>query len=446
MTDSEHVDLLIEPEWLLPIEPAARVWTEAAVAVRAGRITHVGPRAELAAQLRPAAVERLPGQVLMPGFVNAHGHAAMSLLRGYADDQPLNAWLNDHIWPAEAQWVSEEFVRDGTRLACLEMLAGGTTCFADMYFYPEVAALEAHAAGMRAQIAFPIMEFPTAWGSGPDDYLQKGLALHDAYRTHDRLSIAFGPHAPYTVSDATFGRIATLAAELQAPIHIHVHETQGEVDDALAAGGPRPLARLQSLGVLGPLTQCVHMTALTPEDIERVRASGASVVHCPESNMKLASGACPVAALLAAGINVALGTDGAASNNDLSMLGEMGTAALLAKLSAGRADVVSAHETLAMATLGGARALGLEGQIGSLVPGKAADMIAVDLQAPEFLPRFDVASQLVYNNRSAWVSKAWVAGQVVLEDGRPTRLNPAQICARAVHWQEQLNAARSVTQ
>lgn len=438
MTGPATVELMVSASWLLPMAPFGRVLDGAALAVRDGRIVALGPAAELKASFRAARTLELPGHALLPGFVNCHTHAAMSLLRGVADDLPLQSWLEDHIWPLERRWLSETFVRDGTRLACLEMIETGTTCFADMYFYPEVAAEVARAAGLRAQLAFPVMDLATAWGAGSDEYLHKGLALHDAYRSYERIQIAFGPHAPYSANDRTLARVATLAAELQAPIQIHAHETQREVDEAVAATGERPLARLARLGILGPLTQCVHMTALNDDDRALVAQYGASVVHCPESNMKLASGACPVQSLLDQGVTVALGTDGAASNNDIDMLGELASAALLGKLTAADAAAVSAHQALHMATLGGARALGLERCIGSLEVGKDADFIAIDLGAARLQPRFDVAALLVYANRAARVNWVFAGGRELLGDGEPRTLKRATVANAAAEWRAKI--------
>jgi 5-methylthioadenosine/S-adenosylhomocysteine deaminase len=374
----------------------------------------------------------------MPGLINCHTHAAMSLLRGYADDLPLMRWLKDHIWPAEKRWVDAEFVHDGSQLALAEMLKTGTTCFSDMYFFPETTAAAVHHAGLRAQITFPVMDFPTSWASEADDYIHKGLMLRDDYRSHPRIRIGFGPHAGYTVSDAPLKRIAVLAEELQAPVQIHLHETASEVMQAVDATGMRPIERLLDLGVLTPLTQCVHMTQLSDRDMDLLQQSGASVIHCPESNLKLASGICQVQRLLDRGICVALGTDSAASNNDMDMFGEIATAALIGKVAARDATALSAWQTLHMATLGGAKVLGLDAQIGSLEPGKAADMIAVRLDEMDTAPLYDLAAQLVYSNRRNRVTHAWVEGKILLQDGQLTTLNATELRNRALRWQERI--------
>ena len=432
------IDLVINASWILPIVPANSLLENCALAVDKGKILALVPQTEALKRFRARETLHLNNQVLMPGLVNAHGHAAMSLLRGYADDQPLHTWLNDHIWPAEGRWVSEEFVKDGTQLALAEMIRSGTTCFADMYFYPEQAAQACVEAQIRAQLAFPILDFPTAWGMNADDYLHKGLSLHDSLRGNSLVHAAFGPHAPYTVSDAPLQKIAVLAQEMDMPVHIHLHETAQEVSDSLEKYGCRPSQRLMSLGLLSPLTQCVHMTQIDGQDLTLLQQTGASVIHCPESNLKLASGFCPVDKLIKAGINVALGTDGAASNNDLNLFGELHTAALLAKAVAGDAAALDAHSALRMATLNGAKALGLDDKIGSLETGKIADLIAVDLGELDMQPIYNPASQLVYTHAGQRVSHVWVAGKMLLKERQLQTLNEREILGKAKWWRKQI--------
>lgn len=436
---SSRADTVIFARWIIPIAPANIVLEHHALVIDANRIVALLP----AAQARAIAADRvfdLGDHALLPGLINAHGHAAMSLLRGYADDYPLHAWLTDHIWPAESQWVGEEFVRDGSLLAIAEMLRSGTTCFSDMYFFPNVVAQTAHDIGMRAQIHFPVFDFPTAWGQSADDYIHKGLQLLDDFKHSELISIGFGPHAPYTVSDAPLARIAMLAAELDSAIQIHVHETQHEIDEAVAKTGERPLARLQRLGLLGPRTLCVHATTLNVDDIELLARNNCHVVHCPESNLKLASGFCPVQKLVDSGINVALGSDGAASNNDLDLFAELRTAALLAKAVAQNAAALPAFDALQMATLNGAKALGLDEHIGSLESGKYADIIAIDLSDIENQPLFHPLSQLVYTNSGARVTHSWINGKLMLENRQPTTINLADLRERALAWQQKIGA------
>ncbi len=382
-----HADLLIIPQWLLPVDTQSRELRDHAVAVADGRILAVLLAPEARRSIIAAWVLELPGHVLIPGLVNAHTHAAMTLMRGLADDLPLMTWLHDYIWPTKTRWVDPSFVGNGSRLAVLEMLRGGVTCFNDMYFYPEVTAQVAADAGMRAVIGMIMVDLPTGYADGADAYITKGLALHAHYRGHPLIRIGFAPHSPYAVSDGPLERVRTLADELEVPVHIHLHETRDEVVTSLRDHGARPLTRLEVLGLVGPGLVAAHMTQLEDAEIDHLAATGAHVVHCPESNLKLVSGFCPVAWLLAAGVNVALGTDGAASNNDLDLLAEMRTAALLAKGVAGSAAALPAAAALRMATLNGARALGLERETGSIEPCKAADLVALDLRDANTQPR-----------------------------------------------------------
>ncbi|MDX1369775.1 TRZ/ATZ family hydrolase [Pseudomonas sp.] len=427
------LDLLLLPTWLVPIEPAGVVLHEHGLGIRDGRIALIAPRAE-ALKHKALEVRELPGRLLTPGLVNAHGHAAMTLFRGMADELPLSDWLQQHIWPAEAKWVDEHFVLDGTELAIAEQLKGGITCFSDMYFFPEVASEMAHKSGIRAQITIPVLDFPIPGARDADEALRKGLALFDDLKHHPRLSIAFGPHAPYTVSDDKLENIRMLAAELDAGIHMHVHETAVEVQQSLQQHGERPLTRLARLGLLGPRFQAVHMTQINDEDLALLVASNSSVIHCPESNLKLACGFCPVENLWQAGVNVAIGTDGAASNNDLDLLGETRTAALLAKAVAGSASALDAHRALRMATLNGARALGLDEQIGSLEVGKAADLAVFNLSGLAQQPIYDPVSQLIYTSNRDCVEDVWVGGKHLLDSGRLTRLDEQRIIANARTW------------
>ena len=427
------LDLLLLPTWLVPVEPAGVVLRDHGLGIRDGRIALIAPRAE--ALRHPAKeVRELPQCLLAPGLINAHGHAAMSLLRGIADDLPLMTWLHEHIWPAEGKWVDEDFVRDGTDLAIAEQIKGGISCFSDMYFYPQVACECVHNAGVRAQITVPVLDFPVPGALNAAEALRKGLQLFDDLKQHPRIRIAFGPHAPYTVSDDKLEQIRVLADELDAGIHMHVHETAQEVAEAVAKHGERPLARLARLGLLGPRFQAVHMTQIDDEDLALLVEHNCSIVHCPESNLKLASGFCPVERLWQAGVNVAIGTDGAASNNDLDLLGETRTAALLAKAVAGSATALNAHSALRMATLNGARALGLETQTGSLELGKLADMVAFDLSGLAQQPIYDPVSQLIYASGRDCVKHLWVGGKQLLEDGRLTRMDEGELITKARAW------------
>lgn len=364
---------------------------------------------------------------------------AMTLFRGIADDLPLREWLEGHIWPAEKEWVGADFVRDGTALAIAEMIRGGTTCASDMYFFPEISARTAATMGMRAVIGMPILEIETAWAASAEECFSKGLEVHDAYRGHPLVTVAFAPHAPYTVSDSALKRIRTLADELELPVHMHVHETWGEIQDAVAARGERPMQRLKRLGLTSRQLVAVHMASLDETDLATAAQGNINVVHCPESNMKLASGICPVPRLLEAGVNVCLGTDGAASNNDLSMLGEMKTAALLGKVATGDPSALPASTILEMATINGARALGLEEQTGSLEPGKWADICCIDVRKLHMQPLYDPVSQIIYCAERGDVSDVWVAGKHLLDAGRLLNASLPGLIENAASWASRLS-------
>jgi 5-methylthioadenosine/S-adenosylhomocysteine deaminase len=434
----QTIDTLIHARWVIPVEPDDTVMDHHSVAIHDGRIVAILPRAEAEARYQADAVHTLDQHALIPGLVNTHTHVAMNLMRGLADDLPLMEWLNQHIWPAEQKWVSEEFVHEGTQLAMAEMLRGGTTCFNDMYFFPEVTARAAAACGMRASVGLIVIDFPSAWANSSDEYIDKGLALHDEYRNDPLIRTALAPHAPYTVSDEPLEKIRMYADELDLPVHMHVHETPGEIAQSMKDYGVRPLARLERLGLLSPNLLAVHMTQLIDGEIDQLAEAGVHVLHCPESNLKLASGFCPAVRLLNAGVNVALGTDGAASNNDLDMLGEMRTAALLAKGMTQDAAALPAHQALRMATLHGARALGLESEIGSITAGKAADLTAVRLDGIETQPVYHPVSQLVYAASRNDVTDVWVNGRHLLSERILTTLDPAAILSQARQWQERI--------
>ncbi|MSQ72621.1 MAG: TRZ/ATZ family hydrolase [Betaproteobacteria bacterium] len=434
----EHVECIIDARWVVPVEPSRAVLSGYSVAIHHGKIVALLPHHEAATRFSSERHIGLPRHVLIPGLVNSHTHASMSLMRGLADDLPLMTWLEDHIWPAERAFVSPEFVYDGTALACAEMLRGGITCFNEMYFFPESAARAAISSGLRASIGLIAIDFPTQYASDPDDYLSKGLALRDKLRNDPKISFCMAPHAPYTVGDATLLRIVTMAEELDLPIHIHLHETRHEIEQSISRYKMRPLERLRALGMVGPRLIAVHAVHLLPAEIAELARFGCSVAHCPSSNLKLASGFAPVAAMLEHGVNVCFGTDGAASNNRLDIFQEMRLAALLAKGVSGDAQAMPATDALHAATLGGARALGLGDSIGSLLPGKEADLCAVLLDGPGLTPCYDVVSHLVYAAGRENVSHVWVGGELLLEEGRPTRPDTRDLDKLGFLWQNKL--------
>ncbi len=431
-------DLAVSADWIVPVVPAGRVLRDCSLLIEKDKIIGLCPQDEVQRRFQVKESLHLKQSVLMPGLINAHGHSPMTLLRGYADDMPLNTWLSKHIWPAEKKWVSPEFVYDGSRLAIAEMLLSGTSCFSDMYFFPEMTGKAANEAGMRAQLNFPVFEFQNAWAQNAEECIHKGLSLRDELRGSDLLSVAFGPHAPYTVSDLSFKKIATYMAELQMPVHIHLHETDEEISTSIKEYGLRPTERLAQLDILGPLTQCVHFTHANSSDIALLQTWQASVIHCPQSNLKLASGFCPTNSLLNAGVNLAFGTDSAASNNSLNLFGELKVAALLAKAVAGKAEAMSAHQALECVTINAAKALGLNEKIGSLEPGKQADFIAINLDRPAYYPIYDLISHLVYADARHEISHLWVAGKKLVDQGELVTLDLNEIKSKALDWQQKL--------
>lgn len=431
----QTVDTLIHARWIIPVNPQRDVLVDHSLAIQEGRIVAILPSAEARAQYQSDNVQDLGDQALIPGLINAHGHAAMALFRGLADDLELMTWLNDHIWPAEGAWVNDEFVADGTELAIAEMLRSGTTTFADNYFFVDSAASTVVKTGVRAQFSFSVIDFPTNWAKTPDEHIDLGMALVEKYKGNEHLKIMFGPHAPYTCSDEPLTRIRDLAKEHQLRIQMHVHETQSEVDGEVDKRGGRPVRRLKELGLLNSDFQAVHMTALNADDIDDIVETGAHIIHCPESNLKLASGFCPVHELQQRGVNVALGTDGAASNNDLDMISEMRTAAILAKAVGQSATALPAYEALAMATYNGALAMGWDKEIGSLEVGKQADITAIRLDDLESQPMYDPVSHLVYATSRDQVSNVWVGGKQLLKDRELTTIDKAAVMAKAAVWQ-----------
>ncbi|MBA8883837.1 TRZ/ATZ family hydrolase [Dokdonella fugitiva] len=434
----QAIDLLIEARWVVPVQPHGVVLEHHAVAVDGDRILALLPIADAHAHYAPRERVVLDEHALIPGLVNAHAHNPMTLMRGLADDLPLMRWLQEHIWPAEAKAIGPEFVRDGIELAVAEMLRGGTTCCNENYFFPDVQAATYRRLGFRAMVGLPIIEFPSAWAATRDEYFDRGLAVHDEFRGEPLLGTSFAPHAPYTVSDESFERIRVLSDQLDVPVHLHLHETAYEVDEAKRERGARPFARMQALGIVNDHLIAVHMTQLTDAEIAACADAGVAVVHCPESNLKLASGFCPAEKLRRAGVKLAIGTDGCASNNDLDMFGEMRTAALLAKAVAENASALDAASALRAATLGGALALGWGERIGSIEAGKQADLAAVRLDDIETQPLYNVVSQLVYATGRQQVSDAWIAGVRKLRDRVLADMDLGEIREKARRWRERL--------
>ncbi|MFN7096021.1 MAG: TRZ/ATZ family hydrolase [Gammaproteobacteria bacterium] len=436
----QAVDLIISPRWLLPIEPQGVVLENHSIAIKNGIIVAIEATDIIKTDFIAKESLALPQHVLMPGFVNSHTHAAMNLLRGICDDIPLMTWLHNYIWPAEKKWLSDAFVHDGTQLAIAEMIKSGTTCFNDMYFFIPAAAKAVEQAGIRAALGITVFDVPTANGDNAQEYLNRGLPLFEQFANHPLIQLTMAPHAIYTTSDETLIEVRKAAEHYHAYINMHVQETQDEVAQSLAITGKRPLERLHALGLLSEKFIAIHMTQVTPEEIELAAKTHISVVHCPESNMKLASGTCPAQALLNAGVNVALGTDGAASNNDLDMISEMRSAALSSKLSEKNPTTISAVTALTMATLHGAKALGKDKVFGSLLAGKAADMIAIDLNHVNTVPIYHPTSAVVYAANRQQVSDVWVAGKRLLKDYRLTTIDEASVLNNVAEWTTRISA------
>ena len=440
----QHCDTLIAPRWCVPVDSAATIHEDYAVAVSDDRIVDVLPLDAARAAFQPSVFVERPGHVLIPGLVNTHTHAAMTLFRGLADDMPLETWLRDGIWPAEKRWVSAEMVRDGTELAIAEMLRAGITCFSDQYFFPEMVAETAVDLHMRAIVGTPVVDFPTAWADSTTEYLNKGAELvHDRYADHPLISTCFAPHSTYALSDESMTSLRVLADQLDVPIQMHLHETAAEVADALQKTGRRPLERMADLGMLNASLLAVHAVHVTPFEVEQMATAGVSIAHCPRSNLKLASGIAPVADFVAAGITVGIGTDGAASNNVLDILAEIRTAALLAKVSTSDASALSAMDALRLATISAARALRRDHEIGSIEAGKWADLTCVDLARCNSQPVYDPVSQLVYTARADQVTDVWVAGRHQVDSGHLTGIDTESLFRRSSEWQTRILTTRT---
>jgi len=435
--DKCSVDTLLEARWIIPVEVEG-ILTEHTIAINNGLIEAILPSSEASSRYYSSTHIKLDNHAVIPGLINLHTHAAMTLMRGMADDLSLMAWLKNHIWPIESKYVDTCFVRDGTLLACAEMLKGGITCFNDMYFFPQAAADAILQCGIRAGIGLVVIDMLSAYASDVDDYIDKGLAVRDHCSQQPLLTFCLAPHAPYSVNNKTLTKIMVLAEQLQLPVHIHLHETGDEIKNSLAENGVRPLMRLHQLGLVSPSLIAAHMIHLTDTEIELFHEYGAHIAHCPTSNLKLASGIAPVEKLLRKGINVGIGTDGAASNNRLDMFAEMRLTALLAKGYSHNSEAVPAPLALRMATLNGARAMGLDHITGSLSPGKAADITAVDFSSLSLSPCFDPISHLVYVAGREQVSHVWVNGRLLLNDGELVTLDEPAIMQQARRWQQHL--------
>lgn len=434
----EHIDQLIHAKWIITCEDKNQILDNHALAVRDGKIIAIIPSDKAKTLYQAKQEEHYSSHAVLPGFINSHTHIAMNIFRGIADDLALMDWLTNHIWPAEREWVSHELVYDASLLAMGEMIRGGTTCFNDMYFFLQATAEAADKAGIRAHIGITIIDFPTAWAKDVDDYFAKGLEFYQQYKNHDRITATMAPHSAYTVKEKNLERVKAIADEYQLRTNIHCQEAKADIEDGIKFNNKRPLRCLNDIGLVSPSLIAIHMTQLDEEDFNILAAKKPHIVHCPESNMKLASGICPVPKLLELGVNVALGTDGAASNNDLDMLGEMRAAAFLAKLSNGDPRVLPAETVLKMATINGAKALGIDHITGSLTPGKAADFIAIDLEQIETQPLYNPISQIVYAASRNQITDVWVAGKQLLKNRDLLTLNEKELINKAQTWRKKI--------
>ncbi|MBT3426347.1 MAG: TRZ/ATZ family hydrolase [Gammaproteobacteria bacterium] len=432
----------IIPRWIAPVIPRETVLENHALVIKGKKILDLLPAVEAEKRYPDSHPVRLENHLLIPGLVNSHGHAAMSLLRGYADDYDLMTWLTDHIWPAEAKLVEDAFVYSGARLSAAEMLSGGTTCAADSYFFPESTARAFLEVGLRSQITAPIIHFSNSWANNEQNHIDKTRAFINWSDQQELITAGFAPHAPYSVSNSGFAQILDYAADTNAPIHLHLHESAGEIQDHLSNHGCRPLARINELGLLSPRLQLVHMTQLTPEEVSLIAAEGVQIAHCPQSNMKLGSGICPITTLAAKGLNISVGTDGAASNNDLDMLQELRSAALLAKVSENNPCAVDAFTALEMGTINGARFLGLEQTIGSLEAGKSADLTAINFNDFSSQPVYHPISQLIYTATAQHVTHTWVNGKLLYDNQQFNYLDTKQVRADIQQWQRTIKALK----
>lgn len=436
----QTIDQLIHAKWLLPCEQTDAVLENHAIAVDQGKILAILPSEQAKKTYSAKQTQEFPYHAIMPGLINSHTHLAMNWFRGLADDLTLMDWLNNHIWPAERKWVSHEFVKDASLFAMAEMIRSGAICFNDMYFFLQATAEAADIAGIRGNIGITVIDFPTAWAKDTEEYFSKGLEFLAQYKNHERINVTMAPHAIYTVGEKTLLRVKEIAEEHNLRINMHIQESAAEVTQSVEQTGMRPLRRLQKIGFISPQLIAVHMVQINDEDLEILAEGKPNIVHCPESNMKLACGASPIQKFKSIGLNVALGTDSTASNNDLDMISEMRSATFLSKLSTQNPEALPAYETLKMATICGAKALGMDHITGSLTPGKAADFIAINLDEIETLPLYHPTSQIIYAASRNQVSDVWVAGKQLLKNRKLMTLDEEALKDKAKFWAKKISS------
>ncbi|MBI5741342.1 MAG: amidohydrolase family protein [Nitrospirae bacterium] len=435
----QNVDYIIRADYLLTMEGDLAVIRDGAVAVTGSDITDAGTFAGVSAKYTSKKIIEGKDRAVFPGLINTHTHAAMVYFRGLADDLPLMEWLQDHIWPAEGKWMTEEFVGDAVGLACLEMLKAGVTTYADMYFFQNAAGKKLEKIGMRGVLGAGVIDFPfTGYARAVDDYFANAENLINNFKDSDFVFPCIAPHATYTCGPDNYKRANALSEKYNVPVHTHLAETQFEVAECQKRFGKTPVEYFESIGMLSERLFAAHCVWLTDNEIELLAKRKAGVAHCIESNLKLASGFAPVPKLLSAGVRVGLGTDGAASNNDLSILGEISTAAKVHKAVSGDPTVVDSRTALLMATKIGAEILGLGDKVGSIRPGKKADLVMAGLSKPHLTPIYDIYSHLTYCLRPSDIETVMVNGKIVIERGRPTTMDEEEVLAKAREWQEKI--------
>lgn len=436
--NKKNASIIISASWIFTSNSEGQLLSDYSIVIENDKIIDLVPQDKVFDEYEANDIYQLTDHILIPGLINTHTHAAMSLFKGFADDLPLQDWLNDYIWPAEKEFINSSFVKDGSILALSEMIKSGVTTFNDMYFFPSATAEAVKELGVRSNIGLVVLDFPTNYATDPEDYLLKGFEFRDKWRNEELITTSIAPHAPYSVSDEAFTLINTYSEELSMNIHTHLHETQWEIEDSIEKYGITPVQRLNNLGIIGPSLMAVHCVHLNDQDMATLAKNKVSIVHNPSSNMKLGSGIADIAKMLKQNLNISLGTDSSASNNRLDMMEEMRLAALLIKGSTKSPESFSANEAIKMATINGAKALGLESIIGSIEKNKKADLVAIDLNSIENQPIYNPLTTLVYSSSRSDVSYVWIDGEIKLKDKKLVKIDEKRIIQLAKKWQRKL--------
>jgi 5-methylthioadenosine/S-adenosylhomocysteine deaminase len=436
--NKKNASIIISASWIFTSNSEGQLLSDYSIVIENDKIIDLVPQDKVFDEYEANDTYQLTDHILIPGLINTHTHAAMSLFKGFADDLPLQDWLNDYIWPAEKEFINSSFVKDGSILALSEMIKSGVTTFNDMYFFPDATAEAVKELGVRSNIGLVVLDFPTNYATDPEDYLLKGFEFRDKWRNEELITTSIAPHAPYSVSDEAFTLINTYSEELSINIHTHLHETQWEIEDSIEKYGITPVQRLNNLGIIGPSLMAVHCVHLNDQDMATLAKNKVSIVHNPSSNMKLGSGIADIAKMLKQNLNISLGTDSSASNNRLDIMEEMRLAALLIKGSTKSPESFSANEAIKMATINGAKALGLESIIGSIEKNKKADLVAIDLNSIENQPIYNPLTTLVYSSSRSDVSYVWIDGEIKLKDKKLVKIDEERIIQLAKKWQRKL--------